>query len=357
MPAVVPRSSSSARRAGSRPPITHVSRRAPASTAARCSSTPPARSAASSATLSRPIGSPRAGQLAYSPSASLSNTSRPAPARSATHAAIESEVTSQDAGSSSKGSAAGRSTVVRRARTWARSEHSTAPGIRSPSTQPNCSMPRIAMWCEVAGRSRKRRSASRTASANVAPPGTTISGWRSPSSPSALHSPGSALSPRPPPTLTTVSTAAPPRAPRAPRRSSPTAPGRRTVPDAPRPRGPGRRRRRPRRPVHRRSTRRAASSICRTCSPWRKAAIASISSPASWSTSEHASLAMRSRAKAISAGRPSGVGQSYASGARWPRTRWTSALMAKYSDATGHQSPRIGTRGAIAARFVRSTPV
>ena len=73
--------------------------------------------------------------------------------------------------------------------------------------------------------------------------------------------------------------------------------------------------------------------------------------------SEHTSRAMRSRANATVAGRPSGVGQSYASGARWPRTRWTSALMAKNSDDTGHQPPRTGTRGAIAARFVRSTPV
>ena len=42
---------------------------------------------------------------------------------------------------------------------------------------------------------------------------------------------------------------------------------------------------------------------------------------------------------------------------RWPSTRWTSALIAKSSDATGHQPPRTGTRGAIAARLVRSTPV
>src|SRR5919199_644547 len=34
-----------------------------------------------------------------------------------------------------------------------------------------------------------------------------------------------------------------------------------------------------------------------------------------------------------------------------------SALMAKYSDETGHHSPRTGTRGPIAARLVRSTPV
>src|SRR5215216_5665568 len=66
---------------------------------------------------------------------------------------------------------------------------------------------------------------------------------------------------------------------------------------------------------------------------------------------------MRSRAKAGVAGRPSGVGQSYASGARWPRTRCMSALIAKHSDDTGHRSPRTGTRGAIAARLVRSTPV
>ena len=85
--------------------------------------------------------------------------------------------------------------------------------------------------------------------------------------------------------------------------------------------------------------------------------MASISSASSWSPSEHTSLAMRSRAQAALFARPSGVGQSYASGARRPRTRWTSPLIAKYSDATGHHSPRIGTRGAIAARFVRSTPV
>src|SRR5215211_4152556 len=66
---------------------------------------------------------------------------------------------------------------------------------------------------------------------------------------------------------------------------------------------------------------------------------------------------MRSRAKAGVAGRPSGVGQSYASGARCPRTRCMSALIAKYSDDTGHRSPRTGTRGAIAARLVRRTPV
>ena len=40
------------------------------------------------------------------------------------------------------------------------------------------------MRCEVAAGRPKRRSASRTASANPAPPGTTSSGWRSPSSPS-----------------------------------------------------------------------------------------------------------------------------------------------------------------------------
>ena len=53
----------------------------------------PGRSAASSATLRRASGSPRAGHSANRPSTSLTSTRRPAPTRPATHAAIESEVT------------------------------------------------------------------------------------------------------------------------------------------------------------------------------------------------------------------------------------------------------------------------
>ena len=51
------------------------------------------------------------------------------------------------------------------------------------------------------------------------------------------------------------------------------------------------------------------------------------------------------------------VGRGTVVRSRWPSTRWTSALIANSSDATGHQPPRTGTRGAIAARFVRSAPV
>ena len=57
-------------------------------------------------------------------------------------------------------------------------------------------------------------------------------------------------------------------------------------------------------------TRRAASSIWRSCSAWRNAAIASISLASSCSRSEQTSRAIRSRANATVAGRPSGVGQS-----------------------------------------------
>ena len=92
------------------------------------------------------------------------------------------------------------------------------------------------MRWEVVARSPKRRSASRTASAKPAPPGTTSSGWRSPSSPRTVHSARSASSPAsrpsPPPTLTTVSTAragASPAAPPAPRRARPRRPSRPTA--------------------------------------------------------------------------------------------------------------------------------
>ena len=44
--------------------------------------------------------------------------------------------------------------------------------------------------------------------------------------------------------------------------------------------------------------------------------------------STRAGRCARGRTRRV-AGRPSGVGQSYASGARWPRTTWTSALIAK----------------------------
>ena len=195
VPTVVPRSSSSASRCGSRPLMTQVSNarvlRAPsAGSRRRLRAAAPRvrrRSGGRAARLARPV------RDRPSP---LTSTRRPAPTWPATHAAIESEVTSHDAGSSSSGRPAGRSTrSARRARV--ESAQRSAPGIRSLSSQPNCSMPRIAMRCAVSSRSPKRRSASRTASAKPAPPGTTSSGWRSPSSPSVVHNARSASRRRP----------------------------------------------------------------------------------------------------------------------------------------------------------------
>ena len=112
------------------------------------------------------------------PATAFTSTRRPAPVLRATHAAIESDVTSHDAGSSSRGRPAGSSTLVRSVAIRSRSVQRSAPGIRSLSSQPNCSMPRIAIRCAVSALRPKRRSASRTASAKRPPPGTTSSDAR-----------------------------------------------------------------------------------------------------------------------------------------------------------------------------------
>ena len=338
---------------GVAPAITHVSKRAPSSRPSRrgSSSTPPA-------------GAPLA-QADRTGRRPPHQHEAPAPTRPATQAAIESEVTSPRRGQLVERKPAGsRTLVVPAADRALRSGAALCAGdqvAQQPAELLHAEDRHPVRGLVASGRSGDRRRARRRRS--HAPPGTTSSAmalgrarraWRT--------GRGSASSPSPPPTLTTVSTGAPPAARRAPRRGPARRVRRRPLArGARRPRVPGSA------PEPTATTgasggsharrRRAASSIWRTCSPCRKAAIASISPSSSCSTSEHTSRAMRSRANATVAGRPSGVGQSYASCARWPSTRWTSALIAKYSDATGHQPPRTGTRGAIAARLVRSTPV
>ena len=231
----------------------------------------------------------------------------------------------------------------------------SAPGIRSLSSQPNCSMPRMAIRCAVSACRPKRRSASRTASAKPAPPGTTSSGWRRPSSPSAAHRPGSASSPTPPPTLTTVSTGVPPAVPRAP---LPVPPLRRRplARGARRPRVPG-----TRRSPRRRRERRAAHPARRLLDLAHLLAVQERRDRVDLRFVELVDVGAHQPGDPLASeldGGRAAVGRRAVVGLRrWPSTRWTSALIAKSSDATGHQPPRTGTRGAIAARLVRSTPV
>ena len=350
------------RRARGRARRSPMSRSRASSTAGRYSSTPPGRSAASSATVNRASGSPRGGQSANRPSTSLTSTRRPAPCSIGDPRGDRVGGHLPGRGQRIEGQRGGQE-HGRRPADARRSAQRSAPGISSLSNQPNCSMPRIAIRCEVAADSPKRRSASRTASANPAPPGTTRSGWRSPSPPSALHKPAARRRrrvPRPPPTLTTVSTGAP----RAARRAPPPVRRRQVLGDrSPEPRG------------DLASEERAGAAA--TTAPWAAAdAPHGAPQPRSGAAArreeggDRVDLAAvellyvgahqpgdalareRDRGRAA-VGRRAVVGL----GARWPRTRWTSALIAKYSDATGHQPPRTGTRGAIAARLVRSTPV
>ena len=177
------------------------------------------------------------------------------------------------------------------------------------------------MWCEVVAGSAKRRSASRTASANQAPPGTTSSGWRSPSAPSVVHSARSASSPAPrpspPPTLTTVSTGAPPGARRAPRRAPSRRRSRSMAPSAtarPRRAATSRPRKAPE-PTRTTGASGGEGALRPGAPPPRAGAAArrggtprSHRSPSasSCSTSEHTSRAMRSRANSTRGGAPVG---------------------------------------------------
>ena len=266
-----------------------LARRSPTSRSARArarsgrySSTPPGRSAASSATLRRASGSPRGGPLRVqavdpldeheAPGAGLAGD--PRGDRVGGHLPGRGQRVERQRGGQQHGGSSGAAPA--RGRRSARRR-----GISSLSSQPNCSMPRIAMRCEVSARSPKRRSASRTASAKPAPPGTTSSGWRSPSSPSAVHKrlqrvvaaePAADLDDgqhrRAASSAASAAAGATSAAGRAPRR--------RSVGDrSPQTRGDfarqGRRRRRPRRRVPRAAADAApgaaASSIWRSCSP------------------------------------------------------------------------------------------
>ena len=230
------------------------------------------------------------------------------------------------------------------------------------------------MRCEVAARSAKRRSASRTASAKPAPPGTTSSGWRSPSSPSAVHSARSASSPLAAETAADLDdgqhgSRAPPAARRAPRRAPPrrrSRPTARAVGDrSPQARGDlagqegagadrddGRLGRQ--RALH--PARRVLDLAQLLGVQERRDRVDLVRRRAARRRSTPAGRCARARTRPWPGGRRAS-GSRTPPARRWPRTRWTSALIAKYSDDTGHQPPRTGTRGAIAARLVRSTPV
>ena len=256
------------------------------SSVGRCSSTPAGRSAASSATVSARSARRARGHSAIQAvdlldeheAAGAGRPGDPRGDRVGRHRPRRGQRVE-------RGSAAGSSTVVRPVRRVPRSAQRTAPGISSLSSQPNCSMPRIAMRCEVVG---AQREAAVGVAHGVGEPAAAghdeqrvalARARRAPcTAPAARRRPPRA--PSPPPTLTTVSTGAPPASAGERRGGRHVALRRapRQLGDRP-PEARGdlaRRGTRPSRPAttgasaaSARCTRRAAASIWRTCSPCR----------------------------------------------------------------------------------------
>ena len=124
----------------------------------------------------RRAAAPSGGQSACSPSTALTSTRR-CGARGARHPRGDRVRRDRPRGGQrvAARSAAGSRTGVAPAGSGSRPVRITAPGMRSPSSQPNASMARIAIRWAVSARSEKRSSWSRTASASPPPPGTTSS--------------------------------------------------------------------------------------------------------------------------------------------------------------------------------------